>query len=100
VAQLAERVLGKDEVTGPIPVIGSSLRPALAFARDGATAWQASCDRAEARIAKADGLASQRESEGCPAEAQRAKADKIASWVFHSNGEAQACRKKNLIAQN
>jgi hypothetical protein len=25
VAQLAERVLGKDEVTGPIPVIGSSL---------------------------------------------------------------------------
>ena len=23
VAQLAERVLGKDEVTGPIPVIGS-----------------------------------------------------------------------------
>ena len=24
VAQLAERVLGKDEVTGPIPVIGSS----------------------------------------------------------------------------
>src|SRR3954447_21610767 len=28
VAQLAERVLGKDEVTGPIPVIGSSLRRA------------------------------------------------------------------------
>ena len=26
VAQLAERVLGKDEVTGSIPVIGSSLR--------------------------------------------------------------------------
>ena len=25
VAQLAERVLGKDEVTGSIPVIGSSL---------------------------------------------------------------------------
>ena len=30
VAQLAERVLGKDEVTGSIPVIGSSLRSALA----------------------------------------------------------------------
>jgi hypothetical protein len=30
VAQLAERVLGKDEVTGSIPVIGSRLRaPAL-----------------------------------------------------------------------
>ena len=28
VAQLAERVLGKDEVTGPIPVIGSNLRSA------------------------------------------------------------------------
>ena len=27
VAQLAERVLGKDEVTGPIPVIGSTLEP-------------------------------------------------------------------------
>ena len=27
VAQLAERVLGKDEVTGPIPVIGSNVRP-------------------------------------------------------------------------
>jgi len=27
VAQLAERVLGKDEVTGSIPVIGSNLRP-------------------------------------------------------------------------
>ena len=26
VAQLAERVLGKDEVTGSIPVIGSNLR--------------------------------------------------------------------------
>ena len=26
VAQLAERVLGKDEVTGSIPVIGSSIR--------------------------------------------------------------------------
>ena len=26
VAQLAERVLGKDEVTGSIPVIGSSFR--------------------------------------------------------------------------
>ena len=31
VAQLAERVLGKDEVTGPIPVIGSNLR---SLARD------------------------------------------------------------------
>ena len=30
VAQLAERVLGKDEVTGPIPVIGSNLRRAEA----------------------------------------------------------------------
>ena len=30
VAQLAERVLGKDEVTGSIPVIGSSLRSQLA----------------------------------------------------------------------
>ena len=29
VAQLAERVLGKDEVTGSIPVIGSSLRSRL-----------------------------------------------------------------------
>ena len=28
VAQLAEHVLGKDEVTGSIPVIGSNLRPA------------------------------------------------------------------------
>jgi hypothetical protein len=30
VAQLAERVLGKDEVTGSIPVIGSSLRSRFA----------------------------------------------------------------------
>jgi hypothetical protein len=29
VAQLAERVLGKDEVTGSIPVIGSNLRSRL-----------------------------------------------------------------------
>ena len=37
VAQLAERVLGKDEVTGPIPVIGSIRR--LFNARD-ETAWR------------------------------------------------------------
>ena len=37
VAQLAERVLGKDEVTGPIPVIGSRRR--LFNARD-ETAWR------------------------------------------------------------
>jgi hypothetical protein len=30
---LAERVLGKDEVTGPIPVIGSNLRRAEAGLR-------------------------------------------------------------------
>jgi hypothetical protein len=36
VAQLAERVLGKDEVTGSIPVIGSSLRSLPSFG------WQAS----------------------------------------------------------
>jgi hypothetical protein len=32
VAQLAERVLGKDEVTGSIPVIGSRLRSLASLA--------------------------------------------------------------------
>ena len=50
VAQLAEHVLGKDEVTGSSPVIGSSLRsegarasfcwqPAREFARQGSFGW-------------------------------------------------------------
>ena len=34
VAQLVERVLGKDEVTGPIPVIGS-----MALMEAGVTQW-------------------------------------------------------------
>ena len=34
VAQLAERVLGKDEVTGSIPVIGSRLRSLRELRRD------------------------------------------------------------------
>jgi hypothetical protein len=37
VAQLAERVLGKDEVTGSIPVIGSSLRSLPSFGCVGLT---------------------------------------------------------------
>ena len=54
VAQLAERVLGKDEVTGSIPVIGSSLchsgvvdyerRAALVQAEFGLTRRPGACE--------------------------------------------------------
>lgn len=35
VAQVAEHVLGKDEVTGSSPVVGSRLRPWLRLGRQG-----------------------------------------------------------------
>jgi hypothetical protein len=53
VAQLAEHVLGKDEVTGSIPVIGSSF--ARLTASVGMAGWSWTCDggRAEAQGATA-----------------------------------------------
>ena len=92
VAQLAERVLGKDEVTSSILVIGSIVRSAEVWSdeagrrrvSDGEPAQREWTDRFESRrrpeVLDAVGIT-------------KAIAD-------ISNGETQACRKKNLIVQS
>jgi hypothetical protein len=67
VAQLAERVLGKDEVSSSILDIGSILRSPRELGRQASAAGHRSASRA-------GGLAGHLDSEGCsPARAKRAR---------------------------
>ena len=61
IAQMAERVLGKDEVTGSIPVIGSSLR-SLRELRPGEPVQKAKAVAPKRICAAADGKQRLRES--------------------------------------
>ena len=56
VAQSAEHILGKDEVTGSIPVVGS--RPSLARAR-----WPSDIDIVIARVMHAQAFEGERDGE-------------------------------------
>jgi hypothetical protein len=81
VAQLAERVLGKDEVTSSILVIGSIRRRVLEDRERALARCRGECGRGEG---------------GQPSRRQA-----ITKALDHnSNGETQAWRKKNLTVQS